>query len=194
MCVLSLTKKTWISAEINLLKSPCGMLGRSVTWKSIQIWFLNARKRVPNGSNSLSSSTLTLSPTASCSRKSEKEPCNQSDEGEESDKEFEGHDKKEDRKFQTIAGLENQQDQVQKWFASVYQTLHQETDCLTLLQQVSDDETEGQRTLDTDEDQDIWQEPVADQDAGENMSPKKIESNALDEEDGIFWYDPSSLR
>jgi hypothetical protein len=90
------------------------MLGRSVTWKSIQIWFLNARKRVPNGSNSLSSSTLTLSPTASCSRKSEKEPCNQSDEGEESDKEFEGHDKKEDRKFQTIAGLENQQDQVQK--------------------------------------------------------------------------------
>ena len=63
-----------------------------------------------------------------------------------------------------------------------------------MLQQVSDDETEGQRTLDTDEDQDIWQEPVADQDAGENMSPKKIESNALDEEDGIFWYDPSSLR
>ena len=68
---------------------------------------------------------------------------------------------------------------------------------LALLQQVSDYVTEGQRTLDTDEDQDmeeVSQELVADEDAGENMSPKKIESNALDEEDGIFWYDPSSLR
>jgi hypothetical protein len=74
---------------------------------------LNARKRVLNGSNSLPSSTLTLSPTASCSRKSAKEPSKTSDEGEES-KDYEEHEKKEDRKFQSIAELENQQDQVQK--------------------------------------------------------------------------------
>jgi hypothetical protein len=36
-----------------------------------------------------------------------------SDEGEER-KDYEEHDKKEDGKFQTIAELENQQDQVQK--------------------------------------------------------------------------------
>jgi hypothetical protein len=36
-----------------------------------------------------------------------------SDEGEES-KDYEEHEKKEDRKFQSIAELENQQDQVQK--------------------------------------------------------------------------------
>jgi hypothetical protein len=68
---------------------------------------------------------------------------------------------------------------------------------LALLQQVSDYVTEGQRTLDTDEDQDmeeVSQELVADEDAGESMSQKRSESYALDEEDSIFWYDPSSLR
>ena len=68
---------------------------------------------------------------------------------------------------------------------------------LALLQQVSDYVPEGQRTLDTDEDQDmeeVSQELVADEDAGESMSQKRSESYALDEEDSIFWYDPSSLR
>ena len=38
-----------LSAEINLLESPGGATGRPVTWKMIQHWFLNARKRTRGG-------------------------------------------------------------------------------------------------------------------------------------------------
>ena len=62
---------------------------------------------------------------------------------------------------------------------------------------MSDDEIDGQRALDPDEVQDMEegsQEFVADQDAGKSMSQEQSENYALDEEDSIFWYDPSSLR
>jgi len=163
-CILK--QETYSSPEINLLDSPGGTTSRPWTWRSIQHWFLNARKRTRGGPPAPTQGGM-----QSYSAKSAQELSGESAGEEEGKEGFETHDNGEGGKFRLLAELEK---------------LHE---------QAADDEgQEAMDSCEDEDEEELGHEALVDQDAGESVSQVQNASSDLDVEDGFFWYDPYALR